>query len=791
MQEIKGFVSNIIYRNEENGYTVFEVETASGDETCTGVVASLSVGESCALEGEFAENPKYGRQFRVTAYRSAPPEGVDAIRRYLASGAVKGIKEALAERIVRKFGEDTLRIMEEEPERLAEIKGISLNKAREISAQMEDRRDLRDAMLFLARYGIGNAMALRIWQTYGMGVYQIMKENPYRLAEDVDGIGFPTADAIAVRAGIRVDSDYRVRCGILHVLGETLAEGSTYLPRPQLTSRAAKLLALPEETADIQLDNLIMERKAAAYRPPAAEGEAETGELRIYSAPAAIEEQQIARMLLDLDGDPLEKLLNEKERTERIAELEHREGITLDDLQREAVKKASEHAVFILTGGPGTGKTTTINTIIRFFLSLNMEVMLAAPTGRAARRMTEATGFEARTIHRLLGVKSLDEEDGRRPGASGRSGRAVFDRNRDNPLDADVVIIDEMSMVDMHLFCALLKALMPGTRLILSGDVNQLPCVGPGRVLQDMLDSGQFHSVSLKKIFRQASESDIVMNAHRVIEGEAPSLSNKSRDFFFLERSEVPVIYKHTVELIRDRLPGYVKCSASEIQVLTPMRRGPLGVERLNEVLQSTLNPASPKKRELVRGEKLFREGDKVMQAKNNYQLPWEVRGRYGIAIDKGEGVFNGDFGTVESINEAAELMTVRFDDDRVVDYPFSELADLELAYAVTVHKSQGSEYPAVILPLLSGPPALFNRNLLYTAITRAKNCVVILGSRETVRQMTANEKSAVRYTGLADRIADFARMDRTADIGKGLLNRVSRRDRHRKRGGREKNSQP
>ena len=776
MQEIKGFVSNIIYRNEGNGYTVFEVETVSGDEVCTGFVADLSVGESCTITGEPSENPRYGPQFKVASFRSTPPEGTEAIRRYLASGAVKGIKDTLAQRIVDKFGEDTLRIMEEEPERLAEIKGISMNKAREISAQMEDRRDLRDAMIFLARYGLSNTMALRIYQAYGMGVYQIMKENPYRLAEDIDGIGFPTADAIAVRAGITVDSDYRVRCGILYILSETLAEGSTYLPRPELAARSSDLLKLPEELISVQIDNLVMERKVTVQRPfrpediPAdlasgplnavsASSEDAEGGLRICSAQAAYEEQQIASMLLDLDGDITNKLLSDAEMTKRIEKLEKQEGITLDELQRDAVRKASERAVFILTGGPGTGKTTTINTIIRFFISLNMKVMLAAPTGRAARRMTEATGFEARTIHRMLGVKSLDEDDGKHAGNLSRSGRAVFDKDRDNPLEADVVIIDEMSMVDMHLFCALLKALMPGTRLILSGDVNQLPCVGPGRVLQDMLDSGQFCSIALKKIFRQAAESDIVMNAHSVIGGREPKLTNKSRDFFFLERSDPQVIYKHAVELIRDKLPGYVHCAPTDIQVLTPMRKGPLGVERLNEILQSTLNPASPDKRELERGDRVYREGDKVMQSKNNYQLPWEIRGRFGIAIDKGEGVFNGDFGTVERINQAAEIMTVHFDDDRIVDYPFSELGDLELAYAVTVHKSQGSEYPAVILPLLSGPPALFNRNLLYTAITRAKNCVVILGSRRTLTEMIANERSTVRYTGLTDRIREFARL--------------------------------
>ena len=759
MTEYKGYVEHIIYRNEENTYTVFEVQCEDGLLTCTGFPPAISEGESCLVAGETVRHAVYGEQFKVQTYRVIPPENAQAMLRYLASGAVKGIGQALAARIVKKFGDDTLRIMDEEPERLAEIKGISERKAREIAAVVSEKRELRDAMLFLQQYGVTNRVALKIWKTYGEQMYAVLKENPYQLAEDIGGIGFATADEIASRAGISAQSEFRIRSGLLYALSMSLAEGSSYLPREVLMRKAAELLRVPEELIDIQLDNLIVERRVKTRL--------KSDQVQIYSLTAWREEQQIARMLSELEGEPVR--LGGRDPEEVLKELEAEEDLSLDPLQREAVLMAAEHAVLIVSGGPGTGKTTTINTIIRYLKKENLEVLLAAPTGRAAKRMTEATGYEAMTIHRLLGVHAVrKDEDGAGSGIGDRDGDiaySYFEKNRDNPLETDAVIIDEMSMVDMHLFCSLLKAVMPGTRLILVGDVNQLPSVGPGRVLQDLIDSGVFRTVMLTKIFRQAMESDIITNAHRILNGEIPKMGNDSRDFFFLERDNAPVIYKHTVELLRDKLPKYLHCDMGEIQVLTPMRKGALGVSRLNEVLQSVLNPPAEGKREVQRQDVTFREGDKVMQTRNNYQIEWEIRGNYGMKVDSGNGVFNGDCGVIRSIDTKAEIVEVCFDEEKIVEYPFSDLEDLEPAYAVTVHKSQGSEYPAVILPLLSGPAGLFNRNLLYTAVTRARDCVVILGSRQAVAAMTANVRENRRYTGLKERIHEIFTV---ADTGPG-----------------------
>ena len=809
MTELKGFVSHIVYRNEENGYTVFEMTLTEsvgnapqegsvsdldaadiGDViTCVGSPVSISEGEGCTVAGTCTTHPVYGDQFRVQSYRAVAPENAQAMYRYLAAGSIKGIGPAMAARIVKRFGDDTLRIMEEEPEKLAGVKGISMRIAREIGAQMEDKKDLRDAMIFLQQYGIGSAHAVKIWQAYGTGLYEIMKNNPYRLAEDIRGIGFATADDIARRIGIRADSEYRIRSGILYTLFLASGEGHSFLPEEVLVQRTCALLRLPAEEILVQMENLAVERRLRIRRPAAGPAP----EVEVYLTGVFRREQDIARMLLDLDAQ-IQRASRDasirKKVEKKIARLEQEEEITLDPLQRKAVAEAAANAILLITGGPGTGKTTTINTIIRYFMSEDLRVLLAAPTGRAARRMSEATGFPAMTIHRLLGVRSVTDADdekeflksegrsasgaaaagfygdlgtGYAPGSGGNGGKSgdgqnysYFERGADNPLEADVVIIDEMSMVDMNLFHYLLRAVPIGARLILVGDVNQLPSVGPGCVLQDLIDSRAFHTIMLRHVFRQASRSDIVMNAHRILEGQSLPMDNKSRDFFFLERDQVPVIYKHTVQLIREMLPKYVGCRPEEIQVLTPMRRGSLGVERLNEVLQSVLNPPARGRREHVRRETVFREGDKVMQTRNNYQIEWEVRGNFGMPIDRGTGIFNGDFGRIEEIDPDTEMMTVIFDDARTVEYPFAELEDLELAYAITVHKSQGSEYPAVILPLLAGPSGLFNRNLLYTAVTRARSCVVLLGSRDAVDRMIANTRRTHRWTGLRDRITEL-----------------------------------
>lgn len=760
MENIKGYISSVIYRNKDNLYTVFEVCDEGEQITCTGYPSAISEGESVELEGDVITHPVYGEQFKVKEYRVVEPEGEQAVYRYLASGAIKGVGESLAARIVKKFGGDTMHILDEEPERLAEVKGISERMAREISVQLAEKKDIRDAMIYLQQYGIGGRKALKIWETYGENMYAVLKENPYRLAEDITGIGFSTADEIAEKSGIRPDSDYRIRSGIQYVLSGSLQEGSSYLPESVLLRKAGELLHVPEEVIAIQLQNLALDRKIR-IRVPKVKDENEIGsDPQVFSSYAYGLEQDIARRLMELDSVEV-KSFTEEEILRRIRHIEEKEDLHLDDLQRKAVELAVTRGVLLISGGPGTGKTTTINAMIRFFLADVKSVLLAAPTGRAAKRMREATGYEASTIHRLLGYKSMGEESEEKNQGNGEEFWR-FDKNPDNPLEADAVIIDEMSMVDLFLFHALLRAIRPGTRLIMVGDIHQLPSIGPGRVLRDLMESGVFCSITLQKIFRQAQQSDIVMNAHRILRGEPLELDNHSRDFFFLERKDPQVIYKHIVMLMQQMLPKYVQGTRDDIQVLTPMRKGALGCVRLNEVLQSVLNPAEAGKKETRAHDQVFRVGDKVMQTRNNYQMEWEIPGNFGMPIEKGTGVFNGDFGAIAEVDvEGAELV-VRFDEDRVVHYPFTQLDDLELAYAITVHKSQGSEYPAVILPLLTGPSGLFNRNLLYTAITRARKCVVILGERETVARMEQNMSQYTRYSGLKERILEMKKEEQT-----------------------------
>lgn len=734
MDTVSGYVEHIIYQNPENGYTVMELTGEETTITCVGNCRGLSEGENIEAQGEYTEHPMYGSQFRISSYQTVAPKDRVGMERYLGSGAIKGIGAALAGRIVKKFGDDTFRIIEEEPERLAEIRGISLSKAREIARQMEEKRELRDALIFLQQFGISNTLALRIYDTYGMGLYGVMKENPYRLAEDIRGVGFKIADEIASRIGIHTDSDYRIRCGVFYALQQSVGEGHCYLPLELLLERASALLGVSGENIRPQIDNLVMDKKLVVKGDMA------------YAASYYYAELNCAHMLCQLDI-PMRQ--DEGYVRSALETITGEIGIQLDELQYRAVMGAVQNGLFILSGGPGTGKTTTINTMIRFFEREGCDIFLAAPTGRAAKRMTEATGFESRTIHRMLELNGAVSDEDKR--------RIRFEKNEENPLETDVIIIDEMSMVDLPLFQALLKAVMPGTRLILVGDVDQLPSVGPGQVLRDIMRSEVFPMVVLQKIFRQAGESDIVVNAHHINRGEQIALDNKSRDFFLLERNDVNVIYKHMIQLIREKLPPYVHATPYDIQVLTPMRKGSLGVETLNGILQRYLNPPDESKREHTAGDTVYREGDKVMQIRNNYQLEWEVVSRYGIPVDKGMGVFNGDMGRILEIRESSSELVVEFDEGRRVTYPFSLLEELELSYAITIHKSQGSEYPAVIMPLLGGPRMLFNRNLLYTGVTRARNCVTILGSSQTVRDMIDNVRENRRYTSLDQRIREAA----------------------------------
>ena len=736
---VTGYIDHIIFRNEDNGYTVMVLKGVKDEDelTCVGTFPVITQGASIEAEGSFIQHPVYGKQFQAVRLTEKMPEDAMAMERYLGSGAIKGIGAALAGRIVRHFGADTLRIVEEEPERLAEIKGISEKKAHEIAIQIAEKSEMRKVMMFLQKYGISLNLGAKIYQKYGDSVYSVLQENPYRLADDISGVGFKIADEIAYRIGIHPDSDYRIKSGLAYTLLQAGGEGHVYLPREELFRRAEQLLGVDASYMEKHLVDLSMERKIIQKE--------ENGQVFVYPAQYYYLELNTARMLRELDIDcPEDEHIVER----RISQIQKETGTVLDEMQKKAVKEAAGHGLLVLTGGPGTGKTTTINAIIRFFESEGAELRLAAPTGRAAKRMTEATGYEAQTIHRMLELTGMPEDD--------REGQPVhFERNAENPLEADVIIIDEMSMVDIHLMHSLLMAVTAGTRLILVGDENQLPSVGPGNVLRDIIRSGQFPVVELTKIFRQASESDIVVNAHKINRGEQVEINNKSRDFFFLKRYDADIIIRVVIALIQEKLPKYVEAKPFEIQVLTPMRKGLLGVERLNQILQRYLNPPDPSKKEKEIGQGLFREGDKVMQIRNNYQLEWEVRGRYGIPVDKGVGVFNGDTGIIRTINEFAELAEVEFEDGRYAQYTFKQLDELELAYAVTIHKSQGSEYPAVIIPILSGPRMLMNRNLLYTAVTRARKCVTVVGSEETFREMINNEKQQRRYSSLDKRIQE------------------------------------
>ena len=732
MEKLAGYVEHIIYRNADNGYTVLNLVSGEEEITCVGIFSAIAEGENIEASGDYTDHPTYGKQFKVESFEEKAPEDEEAIERYLGSGAIRGIGLALAARIVRRFKADTFRIIEEEPERLAEVKGISERKAMEIADQVNEKRDLRQAMIFLQQYGITMNLAVKVYQQYGQEVYGIIRENPYRLGDDIEGVGFRTADEIAVRVGIRMDSDFRIRSGILYVLLQASTEGHTYLPEEELTRRTGQLLEVGEEQIEKQYMDLAIERKIIMKQ-----GENQT---QIYAASFYYMEANTATMLKQLN---VSYDVPDLEIEERVRRIEKQTGMELDEHQMTAVKEAVRNGLLIITGGPGTGKTTTINTIIKYFEMEGLDIFLAAPTGRAAKRMSETTGFEARTIHRMLELNG------------GVDGAAGFERNEQNPLETDVVIIDEMSMVDISLMHALLKAVAVGTRLILVGDVNQLPSVGPGSVLRDIIRSHECNVVMLTKIFRQASTSDIIVNAHKINQGEEVTLDNKSMDFFFLKRYDADVIISVVLQLIKQKLPKFVDATPYDIQVLTPMRKGLLGVERLNGILQRYLNPPSPQKREKEHGDILFREGDKIMQTRNNYQLEWEIRTKYGLSVDKGTGVFNGDMGIVREINDFAETMTVEFDEGRMVEYPYKLLDELELAYAITIHKSQGSEYPAVVIPLLSGPSMLMNRNLLYTAVTRARKCVTLVGNEVTFAQMVQNTSQQKRYSGLCDRLKE------------------------------------
>lgn len=736
VEEIKGYVEHIIFRNAENGYTVFELKSDDGELTCVGTFPFIQDGEMLRVSGEYKSHSVYGAQFQVISHEILEPEDLMSIERYLGSGAIKGLGAVYAGRIVRRFKQDTFRIIEEEPERLTEISGIGEKKAREIAIQVEEKKDMRKAMLYLQKYGISVALAAKIYAYYGQQVYGIFEENPYQITDRIPGVGFKTADEIARRIGIAVDSDYRIRSGIIYALLQAVADGHIYLPEEELLRRAQAVLEIEMDDMSQYLMDLSMDKKIIVKN-------VETDK-HIYPAQYYYMELNVAKLLHDLN---IKYEVSDVAIENRLFQIEKATGLALDDMQRQAVVEAARNGIMILTGGPGTGKTTTINAMIQFFEGEGLDIYLAAPTGRAAKRMTEATGYEARTIHRMLELTHVPEDDAR---------QMYYGRNEDNPLEADVIIVDEMSMVDLPLMHALLRAVISGTRVIFVGDKDQLPSVGPGSILKDMIESQCFSVVTLNKIFRQAEESDIVMNAHKINRGEEVTLDNKSKDFFFLKRQDADTIIGVVLTLLQKKLPKYVDAECFDIQVLTPMRKGLLGVERLNTILQQYLNPPDAKKNEKEYGDKIFRVGDKVMQIKNNYQLEWEIATKFGLVVDRGVGVFNGDIGRITEINAYTEMVEVEFEEKKKVKYSYQLLDELELAYAVTIHKSQGSEYPAVVIPLLQGPRQLYHRNLIYTAVTRAKKCVTLVGSETVFREMIANVNEQKRYTSLAERICEL-----------------------------------
>lgn len=745
---LKGYVDHIIYENRENNYKVLALSCDKTDEKVVGIFPGVGQGDCLYIEGFEEEHPSFGTQIHARMFEIVLPDDSYSIQKYLGSGAIKGVGEKLAERIVKRFGENTFRIMEEEPLRLAEIKGISERIAQQIAIQVCEKKDMRRAMLFLQDYGMTDKLAVKVYEYYGDAIYDVLKTNPYRIAEEIDGVGFKTADEIALGSGILINSEYRIRCGVVYALTQAMMGGHTCLPQEKLIEESVRLLSVDADDIQVEISNLVVEHRIMMRQ------EEEKGPVFIYAPSAFRAESECAYKLEELNVRFFETgedcmSAEESRILDKIAKIEDGSGIVLDEMQRRAVLEAIQNGVMILTGGPGTGKTTTIHIMLRYFEEEQMEIALAAPTGRAAKRMTEACGMEARTIHRLLEVNG-----------GGDDSSGSFGRNEEYPLEADVIIVDEMSMVDIFLFKALLAAIPKGVHLIMVGDVDQLPSVGPGCVLKDVIDSGCYATVALQNIFRQAAESEIVMNAHRIHDGKEPVVHNKeSKDFYFLERSQPVEIYNNIIKLVSDMLPRYVGIDPMDVQVLTPMRKGALGVEELNVVLQKYLNPASVEKREHAYGDLLFREGDKVMQTKNNYKLEWEIRGNYNLVIKKGEGIFNGDVGIVREINDYASFMIIEFDDGRIVQYPYENLDELELAYAITIHKSQGSEYPAVVIPLFGVPGLLIYRNLLYTGVTRAKSCVTLIGSSQIMNQMILNENKQRRYTGLYYRIKERERL--------------------------------
>ncbi|MBQ6859616.1 MAG: ATP-dependent RecD-like DNA helicase [Clostridia bacterium] len=735
MEEIEVFADETVFRNDENGYTVLVVKSGKTRVSAVGIMPPIAAGEKLRITGEWVEHPIYGRQIKVQGCEIEKPTTLSGIEKYLSSGMIRGVGPATAKLLIKAFGEETLDVLYSTPEKLQDVPGIGPKRAKMIMESYAEQAQQREAMVFLQSYGVTPSLAVKIFKQYGENVKQVIRQNPYRLVEDVEGVGFKTADKIAASLGIEPDSEYRLSAGIKHTLMEaTNGAGHCYLPREILSAHAQRLLGCGEEMIEHTIDSLILSHALTAQVLPGEDGEQVVA---VYLPLTYRAENEVARRLREMiDAMPSTMATD---LGAQIDELERMEGVTFHPQQRQAIETAVKSGMTVITGGPGTGKTTIIKCIIKL-LSAGGEVALAAPTGRAAKRMSEACGMEAKTLHRLL---EYGGEEG------------DFARGQDNPLDMDTLIIDEMSMVDIFLMRSVLRALVPGTRLIMVGDADQLPSVGAGNVLRDILDSRVIPSVMLTEIFRQDEKSMIVYNAHRINRGEAPRLNAKGSDFFF-ERAASPTdAAKKIVSLCATRLPQFLGLDpVRQMQVLSPTKKGECGVWMLNQLLQAEFNPAAPHKSERVRGDMTFREGDKVMQTRNNYQLKWKKEGVF--AWEEGQGVFNGDIGFVTEIDTQERTVIVQFDDERIATYEGGDIDDLELAYCISVHKSQGSEFPVVVMPAVGGPPMLLTRNLLYTAVTRARRMVMIVGREAAIDQMIMNADTRRRYSALCFRMTQM-----------------------------------
>lgn len=736
-EEKKGIITDIIFRNSQNGYTIAIFETSDEQFTIVGTMAEALKGPDYLLRGKFVVHPTYGEQFSFSSYEQLMPTGAKAIEDLLASGVIKGVGKKTAAAIVSKFGEDTFKIFEEAPHRLTEVAGIGDKKAASIIESYELHREFANVSIYFQKFGITSNQVMKLYKAYGSQTIKIVEENPYRLIDDIFGIGFRKADEIAQKIGIAGNDPARIAGGLRYALQYYVQEGNTYCPQQELCEKTGQMLDVPIEEVRERLIELAFEGEVAI--------ENADGRNQVYLMPYYRAEMNVTKCLSALVNAGLRTVNADVESL--ITMTERNTGISLSDQQRFAVSSSVDNGVSVITGGPGTGKTTIINSLISVFEDSGFSVAIAAPTGRAAKRITETSGHEASTIHRLLEYYYSESDDS-----------MCFGRDEENPLDYDVIIVDEASMIDIMLMNALVSAILPGTRLIIVGDADQLPSVGAGNVLRDIIESEYVYSIKLTEIFRQAAESLIVVNAHKINKGEYPEYNEKGKEFFFMRKQTEKEMLELVKELVSRRLPAYYEHldELRDIQVLTPVRKGTLGIYNLNKELQHVLNPQDPMKEEKAFGDRVFREGDKVMQIKNNYQLKWKRLSDF----TEGEGVFNGDIGFIDSIDKEYSQLVVVFDDDKYVTYDYSQLDELELAYAVTVHKSQGSEFPIMVMPVSWFPPMLATRNLLYTAVTRGKEAVVLVGSENKLNGMIDNNRITARYSGLRSKLARMMELE-------------------------------